>query len=119
MQLASRLLTIGLLVTLAACDRQQQATSPSYEVAVDNRHTMAFIIDPAADVVWDSAGFIITAAGEQDLAPATPEDWVKVEAAAAVLAESGNLLMMPGRAAGPDPHEIPARLVRHAAPDCN
>ncbi len=111
MQLASRILTIGLLVTLAACGQQQQATGPQYEVATDIRHTMELIIDPAADMIWDSAGSIITAAGEQDLAPATIEGWARVEAAAAVLAESGNLLMMPGRSAGTDWNEYASSLI--------
>jgi hypothetical protein len=106
-----RLLIIGFLVTLAACEKQQQATTPRYELTTDVQHTMELIIDPAADVIWDSAGSIITAAGEQDLAPATPEGWANVEAAAAVLAESGNLLMMPGRTAGPDWDEHASNLI--------
>ncbi|MFC1795920.1 hypothetical protein ACFL1V_02335 [Pseudomonadota bacterium] len=89
-------------IALASCTRQQPANSPQYEAVTDIRDTMELIIDPAVDVIWDSAGSIITQAGEQDLAPTTPQAWAKVKAAAAVLAESGNLLMMPGRSAGPD-----------------
>ena len=111
MHLTLRLLTIGLLFALASCARQQQTTSPPYEVAIDIRHTMELIIDPAADMIWDSAGSVITAAGEQDLAPTTPEGWAKVEAAAAVLTESGNLLMIPGRSAGPDWNEHASGLI--------
>jgi hypothetical protein len=96
-----RLLTIGSLVALVACAREPQAARPQYEAVADVRQTMELIIDPAADLVWDSAGTVITDTGEQDLAPATPEAWAGVEAAAAVLAESGNLLLMPGRSAGP------------------
>ncbi len=105
------LLAVGLFLALAACAKQQPAISPPYAMAVDIRQTMDFIIDPAADRIWDSAGSIITADGEQDLAPATPEDWATVEAAAAVLAESGNLLMMPGRSAGPDWNEHAGHLI--------
>jgi hypothetical protein len=105
MHLTLRLLTIGFLVALISCAKQQQATSPQYDVVTDIQHTMELIIDPAADIIWSSAGSIITDAGEQDLAPATLEAWAKVEAAAAVLSESGNLLMMPGRSAGPDWNE--------------
>jgi hypothetical protein len=93
---------IGLLAALASCARDEQAAGPRYEMVADVRQTMESIIDPAADTIWDSAGSVITEAGEQDLAPATPEAWARVEAAAVVLAESGNLLMMPGRSAGPD-----------------
>lgn len=111
MHFTAHLPTIGLLVILAACGRQPQAVTPPYALATDMRHTMELIIDPAADVIWDSAGTIITAAGEDDRAPTTPDDWARVEAAAAVLAESGNLLMMPGRSAGPDWNEHASDLI--------
>jgi hypothetical protein len=57
---------------------------------------------PAAEVIWDSAGTIITAEGQTELAPTTPEGWDNVRNHAAIVAETGNLLMMPGRAAGAD-----------------
>jgi hypothetical protein len=59
---------------------------------------MEFVLDPAADMIWDSAGYIITAEGEQDLQPTTDEGWLAVQHSAVVVAETGNLLMMPGRA---------------------
>ena len=59
---------------------------------------MTLVIDPAADIIWSSAGAIITAEGEQDLAPTTQEGWDAVSAGAATLMESANLLLLPGRA---------------------
>lgn len=59
---------------------------------------MRIVLDPAADVIWGSAGQVITADGVEDLAPTTDEGWLQVAHAAAVAAESGNLLMLPGRA---------------------
>ena len=56
---------------------------------------MTWVLDPAADVIWGSAGAVITAEGEQDLAPTSDEDWDRVRHSAAVVAESGNLLLMP------------------------
>ena len=102
MNLQTRLLTMCLLITLASCGGQQQTPNPKYEVVADIHHTMELIIDPAAEIIWSSAGSIITSEGEQDLAPGSDEAWITVEAAAMVLAESGNLLMMPGRSAGED-----------------
>ena len=55
-------------------------------------------LDPAADKIWDSAGEIITAEGVRDLRPTTDEGWLAVEQSATVVAETGNLLMMPGYA---------------------
>ncbi len=75
--------------------------APPYRPVTNVRQTMACVLDPAADVIWDSAGFIITAEGETDLAPSTDAGWEHVRNSAAVVAETGNLLMMPGRAGGP------------------
>ena len=75
---------------------------PPYRTVADVRQTMLWILDPAADLIWDSAGFVITADGETDLSPTTDEGWEHVRGGAALVAESGNLLMMPGRSGGPD-----------------
>ncbi len=80
----------------------QAQRAPAYRPVVDLRQTMEWILDPAVDVIWDSAGFIITAEGETDLAPTTDAGWEHVRNSAAVVAEAGNLLMMPGRSAGSD-----------------
>ncbi|MEJ6704520.1 MAG: hypothetical protein ACKVKL_02780 [Pseudomonadales bacterium] len=58
---------------------------------------MNLVLDPAADVIWGSSGFILTEAGTEDLAPTTEAGWLAVQHSAMVVAESGNLLMMPGR----------------------
>ena len=58
-------------------------------------HTMTWVLDPAADVIWGSAGFVLTEEGEQSLAPTTEEEWNRVYHAAAVVADGGNLLLMP------------------------
>ena len=97
------------LVLASGCDPGGNRTSPSepqpapaYRPVVNLRQTMEWILDPAADVLWDSAGFIITAEGETDLAPTMDEGWARVRNSAAVVAETGNLLLMPGRSAGTD-----------------
>ena len=83
-----------LLVVLVACERETATTLPTQPVG-DMQETMTWVIDPAADVIWGSAGFVLTEDGEQDLAPATEDAWAKVRHSAAVVAESGNLLLMP------------------------
>lgn len=76
--------------------------APPFEPVTNVHQTMAWIVYPMADLIWDSAGTIITAQGSKELAPTTDEGWAEVVRAAAILTESGNLLMMPGRAAGDD-----------------
>lgn len=87
------------------------SSTQTYQPVTDIRQTMEWLLDPAADVIWDSAGTIITAQGQQELTPTTEEGWAKVVHAAAILAETGNLLMMPGRSAGEDWNEYSRGLV--------
>ena len=72
-----------------------------YRSVADVQETMLWILEPATDVIWDSAGAVITAEGEKDLSPTTDAGWENVRSHAAVVAESGNLLMLPGRSRGP------------------
>lgn len=97
--------TWGLLICVAllgACGPQQvqQATQPQakYVLDFDHHDLMTYVLDPAADVIWSSAGEIITVEGTQDLAPTTDAGWQNVQNHAAVLIESANLLQLPGRA---------------------
>lgn len=87
---------------LASCGKPAPAPSAAAEPAYDLTNTvhdvMAYVLDPATDIVWAAAGTIVTEEGEQDLSPTTDEGWAAVKNAAAVVAESGNLLLMPGRA---------------------
>jgi len=59
---------------------------------------MLAVIDPAADIYWGSVGTIMDENGTEEIAPTTTAEWAAVRHAATILAESGNLLMMPGRA---------------------
>jgi hypothetical protein len=59
---------------------------------------MEWVIDPAADVIWDSVKSISTEAGTKEIAPQTDEQWAAVRNAAATLTETGNMLMIQGRA---------------------
>ena len=59
---------------------------------------MAYVLNPAAEAIWDSAGFVITEEGETNLAPTNQEGWDKVKHGAKVISESSYLLSMPERA---------------------
>jgi hypothetical protein len=87
---------------LGGCAQEAPPAAIPFELVNDTRHLMELVLDPATDVIWGSAGFVLTEAGEQDLQPTTDEGWHAVESAAAVVAETGNLLMLPGRSQGDD-----------------
>ena len=100
----SVIILAAALTVLVGCDNTNPAhpgAQPATLRAIaSNVELMHLLIDPAADVVWDSAGFVITAAGETDLSPSDDNAWAKVADAALLVAESGNLLMLEGRSAG-------------------
>lgn len=75
---------------------------PPFETTVPVKELMENVLDPTADVVWESVGTIMTKEGTFERAPQTDEEWAQVRAAAITLAESGNLLMLPQRSAGSD-----------------
>ena len=59
---------------------------------------MALVLEPAADTLWESGGWVLDAAGYEELYPTTEEGWDYVYAQAAIVVESGNMLALPGRA---------------------
>jgi hypothetical protein len=101
-----------LLALLSACDRNPPVVA--FETVLDTKQLMDWIIDPNSDVIWGAAGTITTAEGVEDLAPTTQEGWDAVRNSAAMLAETGNLLKMPGHSRGEDWDEIAGGLTRTA-----
>lgn len=83
---------------MAGCAEQAEVPATPFTPVLDVHDLMNSVLDPATDVIWGAAGAVITAAGEQDLAPVDDAGWQAVYNAAAVVAETGNLLMLPGRA---------------------
>ena len=70
-------------------------------LTMDTHDLMNWVLNPAAEAIWDSAGYVITEEGETDLSPTTEAGWQKVEAGAAMVAESAHLLTLQGRSRGP------------------
>ncbi len=64
----------------------------------DMQELMVSVLEPAAEAYWDGVGEVLTEAGVHQFRPLTEEDWTSLRNAAFVLAESGNLMMMDGRA---------------------
>ena len=60
---------------------------------------MESTIHPAAEVLFDSVGTIISTEGVEEIAPKNEQEWAHVRHNALTLAESGNLLMIGDRPA--------------------
>lgn len=85
-------------LSLGACTPAADEEAPPYIPLGNVAGLMAGVVEPAAEVYWDAVGVIVDAEGEHQMAPTTDEEWLAVRAAAYTVAESGNLLMMPGYA---------------------
>jgi hypothetical protein len=70
---------------------------PEYRLTATVKDIMDSMIDPIADVLWESVATEVTYAGTEDRQPHTDADWAKVRHAALTIAEATNLLIMPGR----------------------
>ena len=77
---------------------QSTPATPPYATTLSLKQVMQWVIDPAADAVWESVAIIINDKGETQKAPKTDEEWANVRNGAAMLLESGNLLMTSIRA---------------------
>lgn len=102
---------LALVTVAAGCGQTEEVAPLAFAPTGTVLEFMNWHLDPAVDVVWGSAGFIMTDEGEQDLQPTTQEGWDDVRNAATVVAESGNLLMMPGYAVDSDWMEYAQGLV--------
>jgi hypothetical protein len=74
------------------------AAAPPFNTVLNLKQVMEWVIDPAADVIWDSVKTISTEAGTKEIAPQNDEQWAAVRNAAATLTEEANVLMIAGRA---------------------
>lgn len=70
---------------------------PQANASLSLKQVMEWVIDPNADVVWDSVKSISNAKGTTEIYPRTDAQWEAVRNSAATLVEAGNLLMIEGR----------------------
>ncbi len=91
-------LPIAAVVFAVGCSRP--AETAHFETTLTTQQVMKHVIDPAAVALWTRAGTIDTEKGTEYLTPKTEEDWAAAENEAAIVAEGGNLLLLPGRAPG-------------------
>ena len=72
--------------------------APQTNSSLSLKQVMEWVIDPNADVIWDSVKSISNAQGTTEIYPRTDAQWEAVRNSAATLVEAGNLLMIEGRA---------------------
>jgi plastocyanin len=88
----------ALALTVVACTRREERPSqPQFRPTATIKDIMVSIIDPEADVLWNSVATIVSAAGTEERAPQTDEEWTAVQRSAVQLVEATNLLRVPGR----------------------
>lgn len=90
----SRLPLLALWVAAGCTGEAPERPTP----VADVRELMISVLEPAAETYWDGVGEVLDEEGVHQFRPLTEEDWTSLRNAAFVLAESGNLLMMDGRA---------------------
>ena|SRR5688572_11635434 len=87
-----------LIATVSAAACAQQPAPPPFKPAASVLQLMEGPIGHAAEVYWESVATIVDKDGIHEHFPQNDEEWEAVWAAGVTIGESGNLLMMSGRA---------------------
>ena len=91
------------------------AAAPPFHTTLTTKQLMTWIIDPNATAIWGSVGSVATDKGTEERHPQTDEEWARFRNSAATLVESGNLLMLDGRAVDEDQWMATAKGMSDAA----
>lgn len=75
-----------------------EAKTPQNDTKLSLHQLMEWVIDPNADVIWDSVKTISNIKGSTEIYPRTQAEWDAVRNSAATLIEAGNMLTLEGRA---------------------
>ena len=99
----SLVIAAAAVLCLASCTKGDTAAKPAdapdspVRITATIQDLMDAEIDPAADFLWGSVGFVSTKDGTEDKRPRTDKDWDTVRNQAIILIEATNLLVLPGR----------------------
>jgi hypothetical protein len=80
-----------------ALRRPSGVPAPSLVAVGSVQQIMRGIVDPAATTVFGAVSTTVTAAGVEEKAPKTAQEWDAVADSAAAIAEGGNLLLVGSR----------------------
>ena len=85
----------ALAAALAACGGSDGGAGGGMSDAARSEAALIFMNDvmqTRAELIWNSAGYIIDANGERDLSPTTDEGWEEVRLGALAVMEAGETL---------------------------
>jgi hypothetical protein len=95
----------GVVVSQLGCSKQspaapaaQAASATAFDTSIDTKQLMRWVIDPTSKLVFGAVASVVTESGEEQIQPRTDEEWNTVRNNAAMVLESGNLLMLDSRA---------------------
>jgi hypothetical protein len=92
-----RYATTAAAVALLVAGCGQKAAPSPFKPTASFQDIMVSVIDPAADLLWDSVSSEITKAGVVEKRPHTDEEWLALRHQAVALVEAANLLVIDGR----------------------
>ena len=111
MPLHTRLLQVLSLLMLAllgltSCSEESAPTGTGggsaeegrYNTSLDMINLMNLVVEPVADTLWETAGWVLSDAGYEELYPTTDEGWAFAYNQSAMIVEIGNILALPERA---------------------
>ena len=90
-------------LALGACNGCTPANHPAvpaaspYEPTATFQEIMDSVVDPSGDFIWNSVSTVMDIKGIHENQPRTDQEWHEVRRRAILLAESANLLAVPGR----------------------
>jgi plastocyanin len=88
----------ALVLAASGCNRREDRPPQSqFRPTATVKDIMTSVIDPEADVLWNSVATIVSLSGTEERAPKTDEEWADVRRSAVQLVEATNLLRIPGR----------------------
>ena len=70
---------------------------PSFHTGITIREIMSSLVDPHADMLWNSVRVVSDSSGITEFSPETDEEWGALKISAISIIEGANSLMIPGR----------------------
>ncbi|MSR19862.1 MAG: hypothetical protein EXR91_02640 [Gemmatimonadetes bacterium] len=90
-------LVLCLAAASAACADEAPPPPSEFRTTAAIEEVMRYIVDPAADAVWDAVVIEVGPLGTIERVPTSDEDWATLRRHAMTLVEATNLLLMEGR----------------------